>query len=295
VESRPPPPELLTTHVVDIVAANVPAHRAGQSPTAWRQRFPAASGVVSLAEKFGAEKLARSDLFQLGDAVRNHVRGAAEELLAATLIFGSRGRNARGHAAKALVSPNVDTVNSEVLKALDAESIGGMYGAFISTSRIEGYGESFFTKYLYFLCGGMAADDWRPSQGRPLIYDDRVRRALAFAKKMLGVRWRPPSKPSARYEYYCFTLASWSDVLSSLCPPTRCEPDQIEYFLYLYAKANVFESSKYFREVAAAAVRSVSVGAVHPSLTKVVQSLPDDFKASLLGDGERGPDGGLQP
>jgi hypothetical protein len=281
VSNSPTLPYFLQSHVTDVVSVAVANHSAGQTPDAWREKFPRCGPVLALAERFGAKSLTRLDLFQLGDTARQGVGAAVQELVAATFIFGSRGVNSRGHAAKALASPNVTKVAADVLKALESTNLVSLYQAFTSTPSIEGYGESFFTKYLYFLTKGLSAECW-PLDSRPLIYDERVHRTLTFASTMLGARWSPPSAPSAHYEYYCRALGLWSEELSALSASGGCEPDQIEYFLYSYAKEGVFASSAYLRALASAALKSVSSGAIHPSLATAVEALPDDFRASLV-------------
>jgi hypothetical protein len=278
VSNLPTLPYFLESHVTNVVSVTVANHDAGQSPAAWLKKFPQCDPVVALEKRFGATPLTRHDLFQLGNAARQGGDKEARELVAATFIFGSGRRYSRGHATKALASLNVPKVTAAVLNALESASLVRLYEAFTSKPSIEGYGESFFTKYLYFLTRDLSS--W-PSNSRPLIYDERVRRTLAFAKTTLGAEWSPPSSASARYEYYCQALGSWSGLLSGLSAGGSCEPDQIEYFLYVYAKKGVFSSSKYFRDLARAAIKSVSSGAIDPSLAAVVAALPNDFKASL--------------
>ena len=281
MSNLPTLPHFLQSHVTDVVSVTVADHGAGQTPDAWRERFPQCRPVLALAERFGAKSLTRHDLFQLGAAARQGVGTAAQELVVATFIFGSRGVNSRGHVAKTLASPNVAKVTADVLKALESGNLVRLYQAFTSTPSIEGYGESFFTKYLYFLTKGLSAECW-PLDSRPLIYDERVHRTLTFVNTMLGARWSPPSAPSVAYDYYCRALGFWSEELSALSASGGCEPDQIEYFLYVYAKEGVFASPKYLRDSACAALKSVSSGAIHPSLATAVAALPEDFKASLV-------------
>ena len=68
MSNLPTLPHFLQSHVTDVVSVTDADHGAGQTPDAWRERFPQCGPVLALAERFGAKSLTRHDLFQLGAA-----------------------------------------------------------------------------------------------------------------------------------------------------------------------------------------------------------------------------------
>jgi hypothetical protein len=204
-----------------IAAIDIGSHEAGGELRLWVRRFPRDPAIAGLRERFGDRRLRRDDIFRLGrDSLEAGAGEARRAVLAATFVWGYRpnGR-AYGNYARTLASADLD---GHLDRAMLAVRDGQLQAAHRALDRnIPAYGESFFTKYLYFV-GRPAGGEDAPM---PLILDRRVRMSLECFERFFGFEWRWSGPSSARYEYYRVALDVWADALG-------CFPDQIESFLY---------------------------------------------------------------
>jgi hypothetical protein len=235
----PMPPNLLADHV-QISGIQIPQHAAGKTLDYWRLNptFANHSALIRLQARFGlTSQLTRADLFSLGTNVTAGRPNAEIELLLAVFIWGSRGVNLHGHASGALAFlaglPGVITPISTTFNVEDAYQELGRGGG----HHVPGLGESYFTKYLYFLHHSNGAC----VTPKPLILDNRVWKTLQGQRPTLAgavLNWQMPAVPpfpgfsraSVRYALYCISLDSWSTALTAIGPAVT--PDQIEYYLF---------------------------------------------------------------
>ena len=176
----------LPPHVSDPATDLLRSLPAVEPPEARRDRVIARPFLADLATK---AHRSRAD----GDLVR---------LWVATMMWGSGTSYGRGpwRTAQGLADETLLTVLRVTLGHLAEGNVQDAYRAF----KVDGCGESFFTKWLW--AASLAEDRATP---RPLILDDRVRGVLSIANRG-SASWKQPrgSNGYIRYIEHVSTVAS---------------------------------------------------------------------------------------
>jgi len=267
-------PEAILARAEEITAFSIDSQSDPFLPTSWAEKV-IDPDVTVLVERFPGGQLTRGDLFELGDAARDGDLAARHQLVLATFMwgYGTRGGRSYANARKTLADPTLDRRLAATTKALVDGDLGAAYGRI---DGLEGYGEGFFTKYLYFAAHG-AAWEGKP---KPLIFDSLVRSSLAFITDVLGTDWKGEGRPWGSvmlYLHYCETLARWAGEVTAA--GHRCTPDQIEWFLF--SRRFKFDVNSTLRALAAAALTDRDKGRAGPDTLQALRSLPRDLVVSL--------------
>jgi hypothetical protein len=180
-----------------------------------------------------ASLIRKQDLYELAAVVG---QGGDDPSVAALVIavqawgagVAGRGGDGRGpsRAASALglpkYSPDAPLPPARLDAVRHAVSLSGtdVAGAWRTLKRgnghLPGWGESFFTKLMHVAGYGLSSRPW------PLIFDDRVRRALR------AIGHPPRGYGLADYLAYLELVDRWSD-------QWRVSPAQIEFALFTHA------------------------------------------------------------
>jgi hypothetical protein len=224
-----PVPAALKRRAQLIQALEPPAQSEKFSADRWKAKVPYAD-VGSLVEDFPGGRIARNDLFRLGQLAIGGEPTDRRRLLIATLMWGYGPLGGRSYinANRVLGVTGLDKQLADCAAALrDADA----RAAFLALDGLSGYRIGFFTKYLYFL----ARDSlWDSDVAKPLIFDSRVENTLNFLRRALNVQWDAPLTPRhsavTRYLHYCETVQAWATQLS--LEPGVEGAEKVEQFLF---------------------------------------------------------------
>ena len=170
--------------------------------------------------------ITRGNLFHLADRVVSTGYSLRElkQLFVLTYAWGG-GKGASAYRAR--VNSRLALYDRRfaacILGVAEAVALNDLVGAFEKLDNLVGAGESFLTKFLYFLA--------RLTGNRPLplIYDEQVKkslRALVGERKWAAALGMPTNNSRAQtYAFYLNSMQTWSENLG-------CSPDQLELFLY---------------------------------------------------------------
>jgi len=234
----PMPPNLTIDHV-RISGIQIPQHAAGKTLDYWgsNQGWMNHPVLTRLQAKFGpTSQLTRADLSSLGANVMSGRPNAEVDLLLAVFIWGSRGVNLHGNASRAL---NALTAMPAAIAPIPTMNLENAYRELSrgGSCHLPGLGESYFTKYLYFLQHSNLAC----VAPKPLILDNRVWNTLLGQRPTMTraiLNWQMPTVPpvpgysrtEVQYVLYCISLNSWATALTAIGPAVT--PDQVEYYLF---------------------------------------------------------------
>ncbi len=139
------------------------------------------------------------------------------QLFLASMLWGY-GTVGYGPWRGAQITQSIEQLDSVLLTALRSIKRGSVGEAFntLMEAHIPFWGQSYFTKYLYFAGLGCGIDHY------PLILDTRILQSL---NKLLGGRIFSAGTVDD-YQKYIMTLHEWAEILD-------CRADSIEYLLFL--------------------------------------------------------------
>lgn len=235
----------------------------------WMSHFSGDHDVEDLCETFDG-LLRRADLVELAAAIWSNPSDliARRRLVIGTFMwgYGKLGGRSYRNAKSTLSDLRLDTATRKGIEALGEHDIQAAYSAF-SRPTLTGYGEGFFTKFLYFAGTATYPQNPNPEDPHPLIYDSVIRSKLAFYERVLGVRWREgwPTQNAMRYLWYCRTLNLWANDLGCR------RPDQVEAFIF---QDETFNVTAALLPVAATALQGLTDEKAEEQLISWLAALP---------------------
>jgi len=194
--------------------------------------------------------------------------------------YGTTGGRGYKYAKDAVDSGQLGVSLSCATSLIAKHDLLSAYRALSGKIKIKGYGEPFFTKYLYFLARGDG--DWPNDKDkpRPQILDSRVLESLRVLHETFGANLGKlgsfKSQGQGRYVCYCRTLAGWACQLS-------CEAEQIERFLFekSFDKSFLFAAGEKLRELATTVLDAVNsdedANALRARLNDAIGKVPSDL------------------
>lgn len=184
----------------------------------WTNRWPQSLPIPTLLNGEERQHVNRSELFAMAKKV-----SSAESILDLYVAVCAWGTGTKAQRVARVVKPlhedgALDALHRSFHKAQSIDPVEAyQHLNLTSEDRIKGFGPAFFTKWLYFA----AYDDpERHELRRPLIFDDRVVRALGWATV-------PNRQPSSAYGRYLDLAA---EIRACWCPSSSSHV--VEYALF---------------------------------------------------------------
>lgn len=272
-----PVPTALKRRAQLIRSLDPPAQCEDFSVENWKVKVSCAA-VESLVRDFPSGRLARNDLFRLGQQAIGGEPIDRRRLIVATLMwgYGPLGGRSYTNANRVLGVTGLDKRLADCAAALQDADVRA---AFLALDGLSGYRIGFFTKYLYFLAHDAL---WQKDVAKPLIFDSRVENNLTFIAKALGQPWdrslQPRHRAIDRYLLYCSTIQAWADEID--LEPGVEGAEKVEQYLF-NAEDLWFDVHAAMRTLAEAVLRDCDEGLAGPNTLKIITAMNPDLRESF--------------